>query len=61
MAGPPEQMEKERVVTSLISRIQNSEGRSQEQLIIQINDGEQVVLARFIVRTPSSVTKNLFR
>jgi heat shock protein HslJ len=60
MAGPPEQMKKESVVSNLISGIQRLEVQGGQQLIIQTNDGQQVQLERYTVEAPEAVTQNIF-
>ncbi|UJR20432.1 hypothetical protein I4U23_023563 [Adineta vaga] len=60
MAGPPEEMEKETVVSGLISNIQRLNVQGQGQLIIQTKNGEQVRLERFTKAGPSAVTQNIF-
>jgi len=60
MAGPPEEMRKESVVSSLISGIQHLDVQGQGQLVIQTNSGEQVRLERFGKAAPAAVTQNIF-
>jgi heat shock protein HslJ len=60
MAGPPEQMKKESVVSNLISGIQRLEVQGGQQLIIQTNDGQQVQLERYAVGAPAAITQNIF-
>jgi heat shock protein HslJ len=60
MAGPPEQMKKEHVVSQLISGIQSFEVQDEQNLIVQTNNGQQVQLERFVVAAPSPVTHNIF-
>ncbi len=60
MAGPPEEMRKESVVSSLISGIKHLEVQGQGQLVIQTNSGEQVRLERFEKAAPAAVTQNIF-
>jgi len=60
MAGPPEQMKKENVVSQLISSTQALEVQGEQQLVLQTNNGQQVQLERFVVGAPSPVTQNIF-
>jgi hypothetical protein len=60
MAGPLEEMNKERVVTTLISGIQSLEVQDDQQLIVKTNCGEQIRLERFSKADPPAVTKNVF-
>jgi hypothetical protein len=60
MAGPPELMQKETVVNSLISGIQKLEVQGDQQLLLKTNNGEQVRLERFTKGAPSPVTQNIF-
>jgi hypothetical protein len=60
MLGPPEEMKKEAVVSTLISSIQRLEAQGQNQLLIRTNNGEEVRLERFNREAPSAVTTNIF-
>jgi hypothetical protein len=60
MGGPPDLMRKESVVGELISNIQSLDVQGEQELIIQTNNGEQVLLERFTVPGPQPVTQNIF-
>ncbi|CAF4636131.1 unnamed protein product, partial [Rotaria magnacalcarata] len=60
MAGPPEEMHKESLISSFISGIYRVETQGQHQLVIQTNNGDQARLERFAVPPPSPVTQNIF-
>ena len=61
MAGPPELMNKEKLVSELLSHIQQLEPQGQEHLIVHTNANERVRLDRFAVATPDAVTQNIFQ
>lgn len=60
MMGPPDLMQKERIVNQLISGIRQLDVDSHQNLIIRTNSGEQVRLQRFTKAGPSAVTDNIF-
>jgi hypothetical protein len=60
MAGSPEEMNKESVISTLISGIKRLDVQGQQQLTIQTNGGEQIRLDRFSKPAPLAVTQNIF-
>lgn len=60
MAGPPEEMQKESLISDLISGIQRVDTSGPQNLLIQTNNGEQARLERFTVPPPTPVTQNIF-
>lgn len=60
MAGPPEEMHKEHLISNFISKIQSLELQGQQHLVIQTTDGQQTRLERFAPPSPSPVTENIF-
>ena len=60
MGGPPEVMQKERVVSQLLSGLTDLKTQGDQQLILQTSNGQQVQLERYVVPAPSPVTKNIF-
>ena len=60
MMGPPEHMQKERIVNQLMSEIRQLDVDNQQNLVIQTNSGGQVRLQRFTKAGPSAVTDNIF-
>lgn len=60
MAGPPELMEKENVVSTLLSGINSIQLEGPEDLLIRSTDGIEIKLKRCTQTIPSAVTDNIF-
>ncbi|CAF3493612.1 unnamed protein product [Rotaria sp. Silwood1] len=60
MMGPPEAMEKEQLVSNLISNIKGLEVQDQQHLVIRTNNGKEARLERYTVPAPGPVTQNIF-
>ena len=61
MAGPAELMNKEKLISDLLSHIQRLELQGAEHLIVHTNANERVRLDRFAAATPAAVTQNIFQ